>query len=174
MLESISQRQTRLKMLAISGDAYAQFCLAEEFRTGKLGETNFERAISWYLRAADQGQKDAQHRLGTMYLTGEGVEPVMELALLWFQRASTNGNALSQYQLGYMTLYGIGCERDTALANQWLQLAASNGSFAAAVHLQLIGFDSVNIVANQIFQNTQAVPNVDQCICLSKTSDQPI
>ncbi|MFK8051521.1 MAG: caspase family protein [Woeseiaceae bacterium] len=58
---------------AEEGDAKAQNTVGEIFERGVGGEPNYEAALIWYQKAADQGHKTALLNLGTLYDTGRGV-----------------------------------------------------------------------------------------------------
>lgn len=54
-------------------------------------QLNYAEAAKWYLKAAEQGNADAQQRLGDMYEEGQGVEQNDEEAWKWHQKASEQG-----------------------------------------------------------------------------------
>ena len=48
---------------------------------------DYELALSWYKKAAEQGLLNAQYNLGVMYFNGHGyVTQDYELALSWFAK----------------------------------------------------------------------------------------
>ena len=53
-----------LKNLAEQGDAGAQFSLGHMCEMGRGMKKYFGEAMRWYLRAAEQGNADAEFRLG--------------------------------------------------------------------------------------------------------------
>ena len=54
-------------------------------------EQSYEKAVEWYLKAAEQGFAWAQHQLGYMYESGHGVERSDEKAREWYQKAAEQG-----------------------------------------------------------------------------------
>ena len=48
-------------------------------------------AISWYTKAAQQGQLDAQYRLGLLYQNGNGTEKDLETAAKWLLMSAEGG-----------------------------------------------------------------------------------
>ena len=44
--------------------------------------------MTWYLRAAEAGNVEAQFTLGTMYLSGNDIERDLEAAAAWFTQGS--------------------------------------------------------------------------------------
>jgi TPR repeat protein len=49
-------------------------------------------AVSWYRKAADLGQADAQYNLGSCYDAGVGVETDKVEAKSWYQKAANQGH----------------------------------------------------------------------------------
>ena len=110
-------------------------------------------AISYYLRAADQGSPEAQHALGVVYSTGFGAERNAPLAATYLHFASESGNVAAQLAMGYRHLLGIsapkacfksllyyrpvGCHTDATAARcamlhpPWLWVQALLGSTSA-------------------------------------------
>ena len=48
-------------------------------------------AVKWYLKAAEQGNANAQFNLGISYYKGEGVKRNPSKAKEWFRKACENG-----------------------------------------------------------------------------------
>ena len=48
-------------------------------------------AVTWYRKAAEQGDADAQFNLGRMYADGEGVPEDYVRAFAWFDLAAAQG-----------------------------------------------------------------------------------
>lgn len=53
---------------------------------------NYDEAIKWYLKAAEQGNAQAQSRLGIIYKEGKGVTKNLSTAKYWLQKAAENNN----------------------------------------------------------------------------------
>ena len=54
------------------------------------------QAVTWYRKAADQGNADAQANLGLMYANGHGVLRDDAQAVAWFRKAADQGFAFAQ------------------------------------------------------------------------------
>ena len=63
------------------------------YKNGLGVEQSYEKAVEWYLKAAEQGLADAQNNLGNMYYTGTGVEQSYEKAVEWWQKVAEQGYA---------------------------------------------------------------------------------
>lgn len=76
-------RDEAVSSMARGGDARAQTVLGFMYATGRGVPQNFERAVDWYRRAAEQGDPTAQYLLGLMYDKGQGVQRDWVLAHKW-------------------------------------------------------------------------------------------
>jgi TPR repeat protein len=88
---------------------------------------DYQEAVKWYRRAADQGVARAQSNLALMYDNGQGVPQDDQEAVKWYRRAAEQGNAAAQYNLASMYYAGKGVPKDRVLAHMWANLAASQG-----------------------------------------------
>jgi len=64
------------------------------------GGKDLTTAASWFHKAADQGNLDAQIKMGVMYYLGEGVAKDPAQTALWYRKAADQGSADAQYRLG--------------------------------------------------------------------------
>lgn len=74
-------------------DATAQFKLGIMYHNGDVVTQDYEEAVKWYQKAAEQGIADAQCNLGSMYRDGDGVAQDYAEAFKWFQMAAEQGDA---------------------------------------------------------------------------------
>ena len=95
----------------------------------------YRKAAEQYLKAAEQGNAEAQYSLGVCYLLGNGVGIDRELAFEWFLKAAEQGNASAQYQLGEYYNYGWLGRCDSELALEWYLKAAEQGNAKAQYSL---------------------------------------
>ena len=61
------------KLLALQGNANAQFIVGTMFQDGRGISQNHSTAATWFRKAAQQGMAEAQFNLGYMYSEGKGV-----------------------------------------------------------------------------------------------------
>jgi len=99
---------------------------------------DYAEAVSWYRKAADQGDADAQYNLGSVYRDGEGVPRDYAEALKWFRKAAVQGDARAQASLGMMYTIGSGVPQDYVLALMWSNLAASQENEGATSLRELV------------------------------------
>lgn len=75
------------------GSAKAQYVVATMYRFAQYGlAKDIAEAVSWYLKAADQGMPTAQLALGKMLMEGKGVARDDAAALQWLSLAHVNGS----------------------------------------------------------------------------------
>jgi Sel1 repeat len=55
-------------------------------------KTDYVQAMSWFNKAAVQGNSDAENQLGWMYQFGQGVKTDNAKALTWYGLAADQGN----------------------------------------------------------------------------------
>lgn len=91
----------------------------------------YEKALSLFEKAAEQGHADAQFKCGVMYDNGEGTTVDKAKALYWFERAAEQGNAAAQFNCGNMYRKGEGTAVDKAKALYWYEKAAEQGVASA-------------------------------------------
>ena len=88
---------------------------------------DYAEAVSWYRKAADQGDAWGQDELGFAYYQGKGVPQDYTEAVRWFRKAADQGDERAQYDLGCMYDLGKGVQQDRAEAARWYQKAADQG-----------------------------------------------
>ncbi len=96
-----------------------------------FNEKDYEQALTWYRKAADQGNASAQVSIGYMYALGHGVPQDYEQALAWYRKAADQGSALAQSSIGTMYDRGHGVPQDYEQALAWYRKAADQGSALA-------------------------------------------
>jgi TPR repeat protein len=87
-------------------------------------------AVTWYLKAAEQGNDLALRKLGEMFEFGEGVAPDHEKALEWIRKADAlvpgsglwSGLAIARKHEG-----GRGFPKNLQRAEEWYRLSADKG-----------------------------------------------
>ena len=111
-------------MAAQGNSAEAQYYLGE---TLLLRAYDYDNAIAWWRKAADQGHAGAQSNLGYMLTSGLGVEQNNDEAIRLFRLAAGKGHVEAQYNLGAMYDLGMSVRQDHGEAAAWFARAAENG-----------------------------------------------
>ncbi len=98
---------------------------------------DYNSAVQYYHKAAEQGYARAQHNLGYSYHYGEGVAQDYFEAVKWYRKAAEQGYARAQNNLGHCYFNGYGVSQDYAEAVKWYRRAAEHGSASALYNLGL-------------------------------------
>src|SRR5258708_12799704 len=89
---------------------------------------NCPEALSWFYKAAEHGNNNAEENIGYMFQNGLGVPTDYARAMSWFDKAAAQGNSDAENQLGWIYEYGQGVEPDDAKAVTWYRLSADQGN----------------------------------------------
>ena len=84
------------------------FHLGEMYETGQGVKRNYFKAVEFYQKACDYGDKEGCYNLGVMYVSGRGVRQNDFKAVDLFSKTCAGGNADGCYNLGVMYIKGRG------------------------------------------------------------------
>jgi TPR repeat protein len=93
------------------------------------------QAVSWWRKAAELGDADAQCIMGQSYANGLGVVQDYVQAVLWYRKAAEQGNVMAQYHLGVCYFNSAGVAQDNVHAVYWTRKAAEQGNETAQLSL---------------------------------------
>lgn len=133
-----SSELTNLLAEAEAGDIIAQYNLGLMYSDGNTVDQNYEEAVKWYTKAAEQGFDWAQNNLGYMFLEGHGVPQDYKEAVRWFKKAAEQRHSTAQYNLGCMYANGQGVPQDYKEAVRCYTKAAEQGDSGAQHNLGLM------------------------------------
>lgn len=114
-------RDSSVIVLAQQGYAEQQADLAEKYYYGGYlldGKTNhpkdFDKAFSWFLKAANQNNGKALYFLGWMYEYGQGVGIDYKKAKEYYYKCTKSSSKYycfkAHFQIGLLAYYGKGCD----------------------------------------------------------------
>lgn len=134
-----------LKILANQGDVEAQLFLGVHYSEGDGIEKDYNKARSWYEKAAAQDHTTAQLVLGNMYLVGQGVQVNFQKAKQWFEKVASNANNIEQKRmaqliLGKMYYEGDFGTNDYQKAKYWFEKSAENDEALAKLYLGIMAY----------------------------------
>ncbi|MFI3220880.1 MAG: tetratricopeptide repeat protein [Methylococcales bacterium] len=92
---------------------------------------DYQKAVEWYRKAAEQGYAAGQCNLGFMYTHGYGVPKDYQQAADWYRKAAEQGNADGQNNLALMYENGYGVAKDSQKAVEWYGKAVEQGHYGA-------------------------------------------
>ena len=120
---------------AEAGYAFSRYALGRLLETQKW----MVEAVTWYEKAAAQGNPAAAYRLGKLYLQGELVSKDVPKALEYLTASAGQGSPFAQYTLGKLYLMGKDVEQDREKAYRWFEMAAEQGNPYARFFLEHAG-----------------------------------
>jgi hypothetical protein len=116
-----------VQLMARAGDPKAEYEIGLRYANGAGVAQDWEKAMSWFERAANRGIASAQWRLGLGYVRGIGLDRNNAKAVAWFKRAANQGHIGAQRALGDLYLDGVGVRQDFLRAYVWY--AITDGVF---------------------------------------------
>ncbi len=119
----LSSETKALIVKADAGDAEAQFHVGYAYDSGKGAPRSGEKAMKYYLMAAEQGHAEAQNSAGSGFQADERYSE----ALVWFERAAAQGHALATNNLAFLYDLGRGVKQDRQKAFELYSRAADLG-----------------------------------------------
>ncbi len=150
---------------AEQGDAQNQYLVAQFYEKGQGINHNYQQAINWYKKAAQQNNVEAQYALGNLYKTGREKVILADAAraAFWFQRAATQQHVLAQYELARLYHYGApGFEKNGKKASIWYEMAAQQNDVSAQYDLGFmyyVGHDIEKDIKQGMFWLQKAADN---------------
>jgi TPR repeat protein len=99
---------------------------------------SYQEALGFFLKAAKQGDANAQNYAGLIYGEGKGTKKNEIEAVKWFQKAAEQGHKFAQYNLGLQYYTGDEVEKDYQKALKWFLMAAEQGHPGAQNYVGLI------------------------------------
>lgn len=105
------------------GDSISQYELGRLFEEGAKVPRNYEKALYWYERAANQNRLEAMCAAAYMYLDGKGTQVNVDKAVDWYEKAAMQDYTPAQRKL--YEIYSSDQDKipDLVKAYQWLYLA---------------------------------------------------
>ena len=113
----------RLERKAQSGFAPAQVLFGMQLQS----EKKFPEMLSWYRKAAEQGNGNGMRNLGVCYRDGIGVSNDASQAMTWFRKAVDFGDTNALCSIGNLYRDGVGITKDAPAAIEWYRKGAARG-----------------------------------------------
>jgi uncharacterized protein len=114
-----------ITLKAQQGALVAQLELADRYFYGRGVQTNLDESLSWYAKAARQGNPRARYMIASPLLNHqEATSEEKALALELMRQSANQGYVQAQYELGAYFLY---FQKTPEEALEWLRRAADQG-----------------------------------------------
>jgi len=116
---------TLYSKLAKNGNAKAQAKLGVLYAMGWGVEKNGKEAVSWYAKAAEQGEVDALNNVANAYKYGRAGAPMdYAEAIKWYEKCVAH--SACYYEFGDMYEMGLGMQEDQVEAARLYKLGATH------------------------------------------------
>ena len=89
---------------------------------------DYQQALAWYKKAANQGDATAQNNVGWMYFTAKAWRGTTNKLRRGIRRRQTKGIVDAQNNLGVMYDEGFGVAQDAKQAAMWYQKRLIGGT----------------------------------------------
>ncbi len=120
------------------GDKTSMVIMGKIYYYGRGGvNINFNKAIEYYLMAANNEESEGMWRVGVCYQLGHGIAVDENEAVEWYRKSARKDNPTGQWRLGECYYKGCGIEIDYTKAVEWYTKAAGHGN---ATGQGLLGF----------------------------------
>jgi TPR repeat protein len=153
----------KMKNDAERGDPKAQVVLGEAYYRVQ----DYQNALVWFRKSAQQGYASGQYNLGVLYLEGSGTAKDEGEAQKWFLKAAEQGDLFAMNNLVAAYYYGNGVSKDLVATYMWSLIAASLGD----------AISEKNLVAMAIQlpsgQRTEAEGRASQWLIAHRTGLEP-
>ena len=121
---------------ANGGSPRAQYYMGEYLSQGNGVDVDYEEAVKWYRKSAEQSYILAEWELANCYYYGDGVTRNYEEALKWYRRFYDHENGReAEMMIGLCYLNGHGVKKDGKKGAEWLLKAAKNGDDQAMFYI---------------------------------------
>ena len=120
----LKDRAAAAKAKAEAGDPSSQMLYGMMLAGLPQLNASYDKALPWFLRAAQSGSPYAQYQIGTALLSGHGCQCDSTKGEIWLQKAARAGEPEAQVSLAEYLLRDKPSTESTAGALQWLERAA--------------------------------------------------
>jgi TPR repeat protein len=150
----------QLKHLAESGDATAQFQIANILWKGEGVQENDLEAKKWFEKSALNGNPEAQEIIGGIYFQRypfEGVDEYdVKKAIYWYNKAAEKNNVDAMTELATIYWFGKGVPINIDLSQGYVQkvfdtMSSTNIASLSARFIQLCSSET-NVTSNETYR----------------------
>lgn len=125
--ESCAELFQKLQKCARSGDKRCQNVLGIWYEKGIGTEQNYNLALEWYKKSAEQEYATAYGNLGDLYYYGDGVEEDIQKAVEYYTIGANLNSPVCMYNLAYCYYSGEGIKKDQRKAFSLYKKSAEAG-----------------------------------------------
>lgn len=109
LLEGVKSKESKSQNEENFIKTYSSYRIGKHYERGLGTEQDYEKAYSWFLESAEEGNKFARYAMGNLYYEGKGVEQNYQKAFKCYLDAE-NKIPYARYKVALMLEEGIGTE----------------------------------------------------------------
>lgn len=116
-----------LKAIETESDGTEEYFVGYYYENGLGTTSDYQKAFSWYKKAADKEYPAGMASIGFFYEMGIVVEKDEKKAFSLYKRAAEKGAPIGQARLAMAYYEGMGTQKNNDLALYWMRKATENG-----------------------------------------------
>ena len=120
---------------ANAGNVFAEASLGHLYAKGLGVTSDLAAAVTWYKKAAADGDHEAQSFMGYALRDGKGIKRDEKAAAAMFKLAAEGGEKVAQLEYAVVLEKGDGVSKNQPSAREWYKKAADQGVYMAARRL---------------------------------------
>ena len=129
-----------LKKAVEDNDVKEQIKIGKYFYD-KNRSQDYEKALEWYLKAAEQGDEDSEYMVRVLYSKLEDYNNLLK----WCKKGIEQNQTNAKYTMGLIFLKGYGVEKNILKAKEWYEKAAEDNDSFSQYRLGRLYFDENEI-----------------------------
>lgn len=129
-----------LKKAVEDNDLKEQISIGKYF-FDKQRTQDYKKALEWYMKAAEQGDENAQYMVRQIYFKIQDYDNLLK----WCKKGIEQNQTVAKYTMGLIFLKGYGVEKNILKAKKWYEKAAEDNDASTQYRLGRLYFDENEI-----------------------------
>lgn len=146
------------QIIEAAENGYDEACiyLGNLFFDGKHVAQSYEKAVSYWKKAEEHKNAEAQYLLAFCYANEKGVPANYNLARMLAEQSNQQGYPRGARMLGHIYRDGLGCPQDLDKAESYYKLAVERGDYASEVLLGTLYWEKKDYEASFVYYSLAA------------------
>lgn len=131
-----TENNQKLKKAVEDNDLKKQISIGKYF-FDKQRTQDYKKALEWYMKAAEQGDENAQYMVRQIYFKIQDYDNLLK----WCKKGIEQNQTNAKYTMGLIFLKGYGVEKNILKAKKWYEKAAEDNDASTQYRLGRLYFD---------------------------------
>ena len=131
-----TENNQELKKAVEDNDLKKQISIGKYF-FDKQRTQDYKKALEWYMKAAEQGDENAQYKVRQIYFKIQDYDNLLK----WCKKGIEQNQTNAKYTMGLIFLKGYGVEKNILKAKEWYEKAAEDNDAFTQYQLGRLYFD---------------------------------